>query len=124
MNEPRRAPALRPEHVLGKAVLAAASRLGVRGRHLADVLGMSEASVSRMRSRATIEPGSKHGELALLFLRLFRSLDALVGGNDMQAQAWLRAPNDHTGGVPAEQIRTVEGLVNVVQYLDGMRGRL
>lgn len=124
MTEPQRSSALRPEHVLGKAVLAAASRLGVRGRHLADVLGMSEATISRVRRRPTVDPASKAGEMSLLFLRLFRSLDALVGGNDMQAQAWLRGENAHTGGVPIEQIRTVEGLVNVVQYLDGMRGRL
>jgi len=60
----------------------------------------------------------------LLFVRLFRSLDALVGGNEVQARAWLHEANEHVGGVPAERIRQVEGLVDVVQYLDAMRGRL
>ena len=64
------------------------------------------------------------GQLALLFLRLYRSLDALVGGDDARARAWLSAPNGHLGGVPAERMMTVEGLVDVVQYLDAMRGRL
>jgi hypothetical protein len=113
-----------PAEVLTKAVLSAASRLGLRSRQLGEVLGLSEASVSRAKSGRWITPDSKSGELALLFLRLFRSLDALVGGNEDQARAWLRAENTHLAGVPAERIRQVEGLVDVVQYLDAMRGRL
>ena len=62
--------------------------------------------------------------MALLFLRIYRSLDALVGGDDARAREWLAAPNDHVGGVPVERMMTVEGLVDVVQYLDAMRGRL
>ena len=66
----------------------------------------------------------KEGELALLFVRLYRSLDALTGGDDDKSRTWLHAMNDHVGGVPADRIRTVEGLVDVIQYLDAMRGRL
>ena len=71
-----------PGLVLAKAALAAAARLGLRNRHLALVIGSSEASVS------------------------------------------LHAENHHVAGVPADRIRTIEGLVDVVQYLDAMRGRL
>jgi hypothetical protein len=110
--------------VLARAVAAAAGRLGVRNNRLAEVIGTSAATVSRLSSGRRIEPRTKEGELALLFLRLYRSLDALVGGNDAQARAWLHAENNHLQGVPAERIRTVEGLIDVIQYLDGMRGRL
>ena len=110
--------------VLAKAVLSAAERLGLRNRHLALVIGSSEASVSRLQHGRGLEPATKEGELALLFLRLYRSLDALVGGDDDKARQWLHAENDHVRGVPADRIRTVEGLVDVVQYLDAMRGRL
>jgi hypothetical protein len=113
-----------PAAILAKAVLSAAARLGIRSRQLAVVLGSSEASVSRLQHGRGVDPDSKEGEIALLFLRLYRSLDALVGGDDAKAQAWLTAANDHLAGVPAERIRTVEGLVDVVQYLDAMRGRL
>lgn len=112
-----------PGQVLAGAVVAAAARLGVRNRRLAEVIGSSDASVSRLSSGRALDPRSKEGELALLFLRLYRSLDALVGGNDAQARAWLHAENAHLGGVPVERIRQVEGLVDVIQYLDGMRGR-
>ena len=104
--------------------MSAAGRLGLRNRELAAVIGTSEASISRLGSGRGLVPASKEGELALLFLRLYRSLDALVGGDDGKARAWLHADNTHVGGVPADRIRTVEGLVDVVQYLDAMRGRL
>ena len=110
--------------VLARAVAAAAKRLGIRNNRLAEVIGTSAASVSRLSSGRRIDPGTKEGELALLFVRLYRSLDALVGGDDAQARAWLHAENVHLSGVPAERIRSVEGLIDVIQYLDGMRGRL
>lgn len=122
MTAPLTAPEAGP--VLAKAVLSAAERLGVRARHLATIIGSSEASISRLQRDRGLDPDTKEGELALLFLRVYRSLDALMGGDDAKSRAWLHAQNDHLGGVPAERIRTVEGLVDVLQYLDAMRGRL
>ena len=124
MSNPLRQPTPDPASVLTKAVLSAATRLGIRSRQLAEVIGTSEASISRYRSGRLIDPESKQGELGLLFLRLFRSLDALMGGDEAKARAWLQADNSHLGGVPAERIRRVEGLVDVIQYLDAMRGHL
>jgi hypothetical protein len=113
-----------PSAVVAKAVLRAADRLGLSHRRLAAIIGTSEASVSRLQRGRGIDPASKEGELALLLVRLFRSLDSLVGGDEQQARAWMHAMNDHVGGVPAERISTVEGLLDVIQYLDAMRGRL
>ena len=124
MNTPAAFGAPDPAAVLTKAVLSAARRLGLRNRELAAVLGASEASISRLQTGRVIEPQTKEGELGLLLLRMFRSLDALVGGDEAKARAWLHAENTHLAGVPAQRIRRVEGLVDVVQYLDSMRGRL
>lgn len=63
-------------------------------------------------------------KLTVLFLRLYLSLDAVVGGDAALARVWLHAENVRLCGVPAERIRCVEGLVDVIQHLDGMRGRL
>ena len=71
-----------------------------------------------------IEPASKPGELALLLVRIYRSLDALVGGDDAKARAWLAAPNHALSAAPRELLATAEGLVHVAIYLDAMRGRL
>ncbi|MEZ5319679.1 MAG: XRE family transcriptional regulator, partial [Vicinamibacterales bacterium] len=111
-----------PDLVLAKAVLAAADRLGLRQRDLAEVIGASEATVSRMQRGRGLDPAGKEGELALLFLRVYRSLDAIMGGDDARSRAWLQAENTHLGGVPADRLKHVEGLVDVVQYLDAVRG--
>src|SRR3954466_15641057 len=110
MSRVAQAPALDPAVVLAKATLSASDRLGLKSRHLALVLGSSEASVSRLQHQRGLDPQSKEGELPLLFLRMYRSLDALVGGDDAKAKAWLAAPNEHLRATPAERIMSVEGL--------------
>jgi hypothetical protein len=91
-------------------------------RALARVLGVSEATVSRMGSGAyVLGPRDKPFELAVMFIRLFRSLDAIVGGDDQAARGWLTSENTALGGVPADLVQTLPGLVNVVAYLDARR---
>jgi len=109
--------------VLSKALERAAERLGFTDREIAGVLGVSPSSVSRLfHGSRTIDPDSKEGELALLLLRVFRSLDGLLGGGGEQSRRWLRAYNRHVAGVPADLLQTARGLVRVADYLDALRG--
>lgn len=108
--------------VVTTSLLRAADRLEVSNRVLAGVLGVSEATVSRMGAGAhQLDPDGKPFELAVLFLRLFRSLDAIVGGDATVARRWLRNPNTALGAPPIALIESVAGLVNVVAYLDHRR---
>ena len=108
--------------VLTKATLRAAVQLGLTNKTLATVIGVSEATVSRMRSGDyTLQPGQKPFELAVLFVRLYRSLDAIVGGDDAVAGSWLKNRNTALDGEPLTLIQTVPGLMNVIQYLDARR---
>lgn len=110
--------------VVTKGVLRAAERLGLSNRVIAAVLGLSEATVSRMGTGAyQLEPAGKPFELAVLFLRLFRSLDAIVGGDTTVARAWLRNENTALNAAPIALIESVAGLVHVVAYLDDRRAR-
>jgi transcriptional regulator with XRE-family HTH domain len=109
--------------VLTRAVLRAADRLGLSQRDLAAVLGVSPSTLSRL-PRRPLDPQSNEGQLAIDFVRLYRSLDALLDGDTGKARAWLFAENHHLGGIPAELIRTIRGLVHVVEYLDAMRGKV
>lgn len=116
---------LEPGQVLGKAVLRAATELGLSSKELARALGTSAASLSRLsHQQRKLDPASKEGELALLVVRVFRSVDALLGGSGESVRAWMRAANTHLGGVPVERMQSVEGLVEVAGYLDAMRGKL
>lgn len=108
--------------VLTKAALRAATQLGITNKLLAAVIGVSEATVSRMRSGDyTLQRGQKPFELAVLFVRLYRSLDAIVGGDDAVAGSWLRNRNVALDGEPIVLIQTVPGLTHVIQYLDARR---
>lgn len=111
--------------VLTRAMLRAAERLGLSGRQLSEVVGVSEATVSRLkRGEARLEEGSKPFQLAALLVRAFRSLDAITGGDETVARVWMTAPNAALGARPAERISTVQGLVDVVTYLDARRAPL
>ena len=115
-------PAVDPGAVLAKATARSAELLGLSGAALAAVIGASEATVSRIvRGERPLAPESKSGELALLLVRLYRSLDALVGNDDERRLAWMRSPNEALGGIPRELILSAQGLVAALAYTDGMR---
>ena len=120
-------PASKPElrAVLTGAVVRASALLEINQSQLSQILGVSAATVSRMANGAyCLDEGKKEWELGALFVRLFRSLDALIGSNDSAARAWLNGDNAGLSGRPVELIRNTEGLVRVVQYLDAARGRV
>lgn len=107
--------------VLGKAVARAAERLGLSRALLAQVLGLSPASVSRLCAGTyRLDPKRKEWDFALLLVRLFRALDSIVG-DEGSARRWLASDNLALNGRPVDLIRNTEGLVRVVHYLDASR---
>ena len=114
-----------PRRVLTGAVLRASALLEITQSSLAQILGLSPSTVSRMANGTYIlDAQKKEWELGGLFVRLFRSLDALIGSNDTAARGWLNGQNQGLVGRPIDSIRSTEGLVRVVQYLDAARGRI
>ena len=114
-----------PGRVLTQAALRAAEILDVPQRTLADIIGVSASTVSRAaHGGAPLDPDSKAGELAKLWVRVFRSLDAIVGSNDEAARAWLNSANAAFGQrKPIDCLRSAEGLFHVLHYLDTARAR-
>ena len=106
--------------VLASALVKAGKELGLTQTELGAIVGRDRTALSR----GTLEPGSKSGELALLVIRVYRALFVLVGGEPRQMKHWMHTHNFHVGGVPAELVRSVPGLVRVVEYLDAIRGRV
>jgi transcriptional regulator with XRE-family HTH domain len=102
-------------------VARAAERLGLSRALLAQVLGLSPASVSRLCSGTYhLDPKRKEWDFALLLVRLFRALDSIVG-DEGSARRWLASDNLALNGRPVDLIRNTEGLVRVVHYLDASR---
>lgn len=111
-----------PAVVLGKAVTRAAQRLGLSRARLAEVLGVSAATATRLfRGEYRLDPRRKEWELALLLVRVFRSLDSIVG-DEQTARRWMASDNRALSGRPMDLIGQTEGLVRVVHYLDASRG--
>jgi len=106
--------------VLSEALTNAGKHLGMSQADLGEVIGKNRAAISR----GDINPSSKAGELALLFIRCYRALYVLVGGNPQQMRHWMQTENLHTGGIPGDQVKSVQGLTIVLEYLDAMRGKL
>lgn len=105
-----------------RAVTNAADSLGLNNTELARIIGASEATISRMRRGQTVlKQQNKHWELALLLIRLYRSLDAICAGDGEVACVWLRHYNSDLNGVPAEMISSVEGLTTTLAYVDSSR---
>ena len=111
---------LRPAEVLTRALVKAGKELGLTQADLGVIVGRDRTALSR----GALEPDSKSGELALLLIRAYRALFVLVGGESRQMKHWMHTHNLHVGGMPAELVRTVPGLMRVVEYLDAIRGRL
>ncbi|TWA68884.1 putative toxin-antitoxin system antitoxin component (TIGR02293 family) [Azospirillum brasilense] len=112
--------------VVTKAVLRAADQLDIPNTILAKILGVSEPTVSRMRKHGlTLSTRDKSFELAILFIRLYRSLDAIVGGDPNVARAWLRNVNTALDdSKPLDKVQTITGLMHVIDYLDSRRAVL
>ena len=111
-----------PSSVLTKAVARAAERLDISRALLAKILGVSPPTVTRLyNGDYKLDERRKEWEFALLFVRMFRSLDSIVG-NEQTARQWLNSENRGLNGRPVDLIRQTEGLVRVVHYLDASRG--
>lgn len=107
--------------VLTKATIRAAEKLAISQKALSNVIGLSEPVISRMKNGEFVIGRGKSFELAALFLRLFRSLDAIVGGDEVAARKWMKSRNLALSGAPVDLIQKVYGLTHVVQYLDSKR---
>ncbi|MBL8699555.1 MAG: DUF2384 domain-containing protein [Alphaproteobacteria bacterium] len=118
-------PPLDESQVLAKATVRAADFLEIPSATLARILGLSEASISRLRrGQYVLTRGSKEFELAVLFVRLFRGLDALMGSDDVASRSWLAADNLALHAKPIDLIQTVTGLVDTIAYVDSRRALL
>ncbi len=108
--------------VLTKAALRAADALGMAQKELAQIIGVSPAYITKLKAgNASLALGSKQAELAVILIRIYRSLDAIVGGDAATARAWLRNENTALGAVPMAHMASVTGLIDTAGYLDQRR---
>ncbi len=111
--------------VLTSAIARIAEFWGLTNPKLGAILGVSESTASRLRSgKPQLDPASKSFEAAQFLLRLFRSLDALLGSDDMSARAWLATANLDLDARPIDLVDSFKGLITVCDYVDAHRARV
>ena len=113
------------EALVAKAIQRIADFWGLTNDSLGEILGLSASTVSRLRNGCWhFQAGTKSFELAQYLMRLFRSLDSLMGSDDSAARSWLVGENRDLGGRPIELIRTIRGLSDVADYIDDFRAKV
>ena len=111
--------------VVTSAVCRAANRMDINQAELARILGLSEPTVSRMvKGEYMLKEGKKEYEIAVILLRVFRSLDAITGGDERVNREWTHNYNEALGDVPAQMLPELSRLMHVVNYLDSQRAPL
>jgi hypothetical protein len=105
--------------LLGRSTFNAGEYLGLKREEIATIIGRDRSSIQRKG----IDPETKPGESSLLLIRIYRSLYALFGGDQINIKHFIDTMNRGTGGIPREQMRSTVGLVTICQYLDAMRGK-
>lgn len=112
------------EIILTKALKNASDYWEMSSKLLGEIIGLSEATISRLKNgHYILDHHSKEWQSAVVFLRIFRGLDAYMGGNIENERRWLKANNSALGGAPFDLMRNIEGLISVVQYVDYIRGQ-
>lgn len=108
-----------------EAYIEAGRELGLTLRQMASVIGVSEPAMKNYsRGSATIS-SAKSQELSLGFIRVYRALFAILGGNREQMRHWMKTPNLHfKNQVPTDLAGSYQGLAALNVYLDAMRGRV
>ncbi len=109
--------------VLMKAFNNVCVALGVSTSQASLILGVNASTLSRNANKG-FSPQSKTGELQLHFVRLYRALFAIAGGDSGFMNHWYRTNNKVLGGVPAQLCQSISGLIRINEYLDAMRGKV
>ena len=110
--------------VLCKALFNTQQHLGLTQETLGKVIGLDRSSVSKLKTRGSLSPDTKEGELATYLIRIYRSLYALMGGDLATMQHWLQTPNKHLHAKPSELLGQIHGLIRTMEYLDAIRGKV
>ncbi len=122
MAEPAADNVQQDQRIVTEATLEAARLLGLSQSTLGQILGLSASSISRMKKGTFRLPADgKQWELALLLIRIYRGLSAICAGDGPAMRAWMTHYNRDLAAVPIERIRSVDGLVDVLDYLDAHR---
>ena len=108
-----------------EAFVEAGRELGLTLTQMAAIIGVSSSTMKNYSRGAATIASTKDQELSLGFIRVYRALFAILGGNQEQMRYWMKTPNRHFNNqVPTDLAGNYQGLAELNVYLDAMRGRV
>lgn len=110
---------LNKQAVVSKALFSAADYLDISDSELSQIVNVSKATLSRARKAGLTNKTAY--DLAIYFIRCYRSLAAICGSDHQVMKDWLRSQNHAIGQKPIDAIKHIAGLVHVMDYLDMRR---
>jgi len=85
-----------------------------------DELGTIVDNDIELLRRDGLDPDTPAGVRALLLIRAYTRLYALLGGASEDLKHWMRTPNRALGDIPAERMKSLPGLLRLTEYLDAI----
>ncbi|MGA7801788.1 MAG: MbcA/ParS/Xre antitoxin family protein [Gammaproteobacteria bacterium] len=85
-----------------------------------DEIGIIVDHDIKMIRRDGLDPDTAAGVRALLLIRAYTRLYALLGGASEDLKHWMRTPNRALGDIPAERMKSPHGLLRLTEYLDAI----
>ncbi|WP_029408406.1 MbcA/ParS/Xre antitoxin family protein [Thiomicrorhabdus sp. Milos-T2] len=108
--------------VVAKALMNVKEEFSISNEVVGGIIGADASTVFRIGKKGDMKENKSY-EAALLLIRVYRSLYALFGGSKKAMYHWLNTENqDFQKQKPVSIMASWIGLVEVVQYLDEMRG--
>lgn len=100
-------------NMVNSSFLKISHDFGITTEQISSAIGLSRSSIYR-----GIKADSKPGELALLLIRCYRILYSSSKKNKLPIKRWFTTFNSELGGIPAEQITSLSGLIKISNYLE------
>lgn len=109
--------------IVMQAYTTACHWFGLSKEESAKMLGVQRTTLNR-KKLAGFDTASKEFEIQVLFIKVYRSLYALLGGSQESMKEWMNDYNNHLNEVPKQLCFSLRGIVHVSDYLDAMRGKV
>ena len=111
---------LTDEEIFSRSLIGMSVFLGLQQQELAVVLGLSQAQVTRISSRRYVlsPQKAKEWEIACVFARLHDGLVARFDGDRVATLRWLNFYCAELGERPVVLMRSFEGLVRCVDFVE------
>ncbi|OAL76796.1 hypothetical protein AY606_12575 [Acinetobacter sp. SFB] len=107
--------------ILVKASWKAAEHLGLKPEQFIKILHLESVDVNLSEATLMLDPNSKQEEIALILIRIYKAIYTLNGGDIEWIHHFLNSPNLLTGGIPMEQLKSMDGLLSVLNTVESLQ---